>query len=282
MREKKYRACLAPFEKFWSAGPYLSKQDNRLKITLLGGDLEKSSTTMTYARYLFAASRGKDTDPGCEIDHKDGNKFNDTISNLEALTPEEHHLKTKTDPTRLAMKKTVTLLCPHCKTEFTISYSKSFLARGGHATYCSPECSRYSKKYLKDTPVIIKKERIQDKLPRVFEPWEAWSLEITEEVKKRLPIKKGSALNSLSRVRRECLTCLKPFSPSYPEQKYCCPACSNRRRNKVSKVDETAAAGILKRVHSKELSYAAAGRLLGVSDNAVRKRYFKAYPSKKQ
>lgn len=274
---KEYRACLAPYSNFWSSGPYLSKQDDRLKISLLGGGLDKTSTTMTYARYLYAVSSGKPIPPGVEVDHSDGNKYNDTVSNLVALTTEEHRKKTKYDPTRIAMRKTLTLICPHCKKEFTISYSKSYIARGNHASYCSPNCARYSKRYLDKDPIIIKKERVKDILPRLYESWEMWSLEITEAVKDTLPVKKGSALNSLSRKIIECPTCMKGFTPQYSTQKYCSSACSNKRRGRKSKIDETALEGVLKRVHRKELSYSAAGRLLGVSDNAIRKRYLRVY-----
>lgn len=280
MAHKEYRACLQPYEQYWSSGPYLSKQDNRLKISLLGGGLDKTSTTMTYARYLYAVHTRKDIPPDVEIDHEDGNKLNDSVGNLVALTKAEHHEKTLNDPTRLSMKKTVTLVCPNCGITFSLEYSKSFLARGGHASYCSKECSRFSKRHMNKPQVIVRKERVQDTLPRIFEPWEIWSREITEEVKSTLPIKRGSVLNSLSRSKRKCPTCLEFFQPSCTEQKFCGTVCSNRRRDRKAKVDPTALDGVLRRVHRKELSYAAAGRILGVSDNAIRKRYLKAYPNR--
>jgi len=282
MANKEYRACLPPYEQFWSSGPYLSKQDNRLKISLLGGGLEKTSTTMTYARYLMSVRSKQLVPADAEVDHVDGNKLNDTVANLVVLTKEEHKEKTLNDPTRLAMKKTVTLICPHCKNEFTIEYSKSFLARGGHASYCCRDCSRFSKKYLGVSQVIVKKERVQDTLPRLFEPWEIWSREITEEVRASLPIKRGSVLNSLARSRRKCPTCLEFFTPAHSGQKFCDTLCSNRRKDKNTKVDAVAVEGVLRRVHKGELSYAAAGRLLGVSDNAIRKRYLKANPPEKK
>lgn len=273
MAKKTYRACLRPFVGQWSSGPFVSKQDDRLKITLHGG--ESGKVTMSYARYLYAASTGESIPPGYEIDHVDGNKKNDSISNLVALTKEEHRVKTLNDPTRLAMKKTLTTVCIHCEEVFTIPFNRSFIARGNHASYCSRECSKHAKKYLGISPEIIKRERVKDVLPRVFEPWEAWSKEITEEVKESLDIKKGSILNSLTLVRKVCVHCAQEYTPTHKEQKYCSPACSNRRDGRRTKVDENALEGVLKRVHKKELSYAAAGRMLGVSDNAVRKRYKK-------
>lgn len=71
------------------------------------------------------------------VHHVDGNGKNNRIDNLLVMTQPEHASMHRKDHGR----KFVQLKCPECSTIFTRPHSKTHLAKGGSATFCSRKCS---------------------------------------------------------------------------------------------------------------------------------------------
>lgn len=69
----------------------------------------------SYARYIYCVHLGYELSKEFEIDHKDNDKTNDEISNLQALTKEEHKLKSISEGIK---KRVCQLKCPVCAIEF--------------------------------------------------------------------------------------------------------------------------------------------------------------------
>ena len=70
------------------------------------------------------------------IHHKDGNKHNNNISNLEVMTREAHTVLHHTTGT-----KTMLLRCPTCGKVFTKEKRMTHLQKGGQSTFCSRDCA---------------------------------------------------------------------------------------------------------------------------------------------
>lgn len=71
------------------------------------------------------------------VHHKNGNKKDNDISNLELLTNEEHSKLHG----NLHGRKYVKLKCPFCGKIFDIPKNHSFLQRKTKCTFCSKSCS---------------------------------------------------------------------------------------------------------------------------------------------
>lgn len=71
------------------------------------------------------------------IHHKDGNKHNNDISNLELLTNNKHVSKHVSERLKTFGK----FICPVCGKEFVKEKRKSHLSKNGVATYCSRSCA---------------------------------------------------------------------------------------------------------------------------------------------
>lgn len=76
------------------------------------------------------------------IHHKDGNKHNNSIENLELMNRIEHIKLHNSKRTR----KMVLLKCPICEKEFVKEKRNTHLQKGGTATYCSKKCTYKSNK----------------------------------------------------------------------------------------------------------------------------------------
>lgn len=104
-----------PFKSLWNYG-YLrqSKKDNRRRVDLFNSGLDR--TTISYAKYLICIHRGELLPEGYEVDHIDKDRCNDSITNLQVLTAEEHKEKTIMENT--TGRTTVELVCPNCGNNF--------------------------------------------------------------------------------------------------------------------------------------------------------------------
>ena len=95
-------------------------------------------TTITYAKFLMSISVGRILQRHEEVDHKDENKLNDVVSNLQILTKNENiekHVKTLTHRRAL-----VELECPCCGKNFVREKRQTHLSKGGKRTFCSKKC----------------------------------------------------------------------------------------------------------------------------------------------
>ena len=71
------------------------------------------------------------------VHHKDGNKHNNSIENLELISRKDHsYMHTKSRG-----KKMLSLKCPVCGKVFAKEKRKTHVENGRGATYCSKRCS---------------------------------------------------------------------------------------------------------------------------------------------
>ena len=115
-----------------------SARDNRTRVTICDEDGNK--TTLFYYTYLIEIHLGRKLETNEIVHHKDGNCWNNEISNLEVMTQSEH------------MKihrpcKSQTFICPICNNQFTL-VGKKLSERLWHKRknnspwiYCSRSCS---------------------------------------------------------------------------------------------------------------------------------------------
>lgn len=91
------------------------KKEGRYKINIIRPD--KTRTTMLYSRYIMSIHLKRFLDVKKEhVDHIDGNKLNDDITNLQILTPKENNIKAVKE-LGLTSKK-IKLKCPVCEVIF--------------------------------------------------------------------------------------------------------------------------------------------------------------------
>lgn len=92
-------------------GPYLHKTSKRKIVTVYY--LDGSHGTINYARYKFEQSIGRKLLPHEHVDHKDDNKQNDKIANLQILSKQRNSAKQYEDnPDRRT--KYELYECPNC------------------------------------------------------------------------------------------------------------------------------------------------------------------------
>src|ERR1700678_4235054 len=103
-----FYSLLATAEKVY--GPYLSPIGRKIVIII---DDEGNRKTVSYPKYLMEQHLGVELDPDLHtIDHRDGNKSNDDLSNLQILPRSEHSAK---DTRRVKLEK---FICGECGKEF--------------------------------------------------------------------------------------------------------------------------------------------------------------------
>lgn len=194
------RHCLAPFTEYTSSGPYKDKLDGRQRIHL--NKSGKPALTMLYARYLYSVSIGSMLPDDLSVDHIDGNKFNDTVENLQSMPIGDNIRK-------------------HIKNN-----------RGQKAESLLP-CK---------------------------EIWENWSgAECVKKIK-------------IIEIRKNCKECERSFHSREKDQVFCSKSCRAVNQNKTAtKVNHDRLKETLDKVTSRKISWLEAGRILGVSDNSVRK-----------
>lgn len=98
--------------------------------------------TILYAKYLVSLKEGRILTAEEQVDHIDGDKENDDISNLEIVTEEENRKRYNSKLT----KACVTLTCPYCGQQFTRERRQTHLVKGGTRTFCSRSCVAKSQK----------------------------------------------------------------------------------------------------------------------------------------
>lgn len=114
------------------------KKENRRYANLVSiKDGKKDRKTISYARYLMSVKEKRILNPEEHVDHKDNNKLNDNINNLQILTLKENNIKESIRRGR----KMVLLKCPSCGKEFIKRRNQTHLCKGGKYTGCSRKCS---------------------------------------------------------------------------------------------------------------------------------------------
>lgn len=124
-----------PFFGYTLYGPVMDRVEGRRKVFLVHGD--GSRTTMTLARYRMCVHLGRKLEQSEEVDHKDEDRLNDDLSNLQILTRVQNLRKSAAHKGRMM----VTLKCPSCQKIFERGRSQTHLAKKGVFTACSRKCS---------------------------------------------------------------------------------------------------------------------------------------------
>lgn len=128
----------APFIKNFK-GAYLNVNSENRRTVMLVPKMGRK-TSMSYARYLMCCHLNRILTKEEQVDHKDEDKTNDDIDNLQILTISQNNKKTILMNGRSA--KTITLTCPQCYNVFTRSarHLKPKL-NAGKQPCCSKECA---------------------------------------------------------------------------------------------------------------------------------------------
>ncbi len=103
----------SPFKEKWKFGYLRKSKDGRKRVDLFNSNTDR--TTISYARYKVSVKRGVILSSRYEVDHKNGDKTDDSSRNLQVLSRKKHLEKTlKERPKR----KISILICPICHKEF--------------------------------------------------------------------------------------------------------------------------------------------------------------------
>ena len=85
-----------PYSTKYKSAYLVVNKDNRRTVILYNSHSDRSSTQ--YARYLMAVKLGRFLEEHDHIDHKDDDKTNDHIDNLQILTLAQNNIKTHKKP----------------------------------------------------------------------------------------------------------------------------------------------------------------------------------------
>lgn len=97
-----------PYSTIYSCG-YIVESQGRRTVILYNSHKNRSSVSL--ARYKMAVLLKRFLKDDEQVDHIDGNKYNDRINNLQILSPIENLRKSQAT-------KRIPLICPICKKEF--------------------------------------------------------------------------------------------------------------------------------------------------------------------
>lgn len=137
-----------PFNQVWKTGYLQNHPSGRRYVCLVNTSTDR--TIISYARYLMSVKLGDFIPEGYEVDHKDDDRTNDDINNLQVVTEEYNRLKEQYRYTMFEQEH-YGFICAYCETPFILTerelkmrlkQSKSGLA------FCSHSCS------LKAFPVV--------------------------------------------------------------------------------------------------------------------------------
>lgn len=111
------------------------------------GELKRK--TISYARYLMSVKEKRVLDKNEHVDHKDNDKTNDDIDNLQIMTLAANNVK----EARRHGRKYVKLKCPNCGCIFERRKGNTYLQKSGAKyTACSRFCSVSFAHKLQQTP----------------------------------------------------------------------------------------------------------------------------------
>lgn len=118
-----------PFKSKWRRAYLRTSSDSRRRVDLINS--KEDRTTISYARYLVCVHLGYELSKDFEVDHIDNDKTNDSLSNLQALTIEDHRKKTSEE---CSPRGVSTLVCPNCGVLFARFTNQVAVSQ--------PKCSR--------------------------------------------------------------------------------------------------------------------------------------------
>lgn len=119
-----------PYNTKWKKGYLNVNSEGRKTLTLYNSPKDRSSTQ--YARYLLAIKLKRFLTSKEQADHKDEDKTNDSITNLQILSKLENIRKQKAKPK-------IQCICPICKTTF-LSTKQRLHKKTTITKCCSRKC----------------------------------------------------------------------------------------------------------------------------------------------
>lgn len=105
----------------------ITNSENRKMVCLVGENEERK--TISYAKYLYTSHYNVEVDEGIHIDHINGDKTDDRIENLQAISGTYNRKKDH------VVKSMLIRTCPVCGTEFLFEERNL-------STHPNPCCSR--------------------------------------------------------------------------------------------------------------------------------------------
>jgi hypothetical protein len=136
-----------PYSSKWKRGYLNTNTEGRKTLSLYNSHKDRTSTQ--YARYLMSIKLGRFLDKEEHIDHKDNNKKNDDINNLQILSLKENNRKA-------SYKPPIICICPICGIQFE-STKKKIGTKTSSTKCCSVECG------YKQMSITQKKNRASKK-----------------------------------------------------------------------------------------------------------------------
>jgi len=137
-----------PFSDFWLYKVW-HKNEGRWQANLISVIDPDTRTTVSYARYTMSVHLGRLLTKQEHVDHKNEDKSNDSIENLQILTPAENKEKSEAYR-RILSPKYTELTCAFCGSIFDYpSNNFRFRSKQGRVDfYCSKSCAM-SKRFSK-------------------------------------------------------------------------------------------------------------------------------------
>lgn len=105
-----------PFCQDYKSGYLNINKEPRRIISLVNKN--GTRTSISYARYLMSCFLKKYLNKDEHVDHKDDEKMNDVISNLQILSPKQNNIK-KNIRNDIKLAEDVLLVCPICSIKFS-------------------------------------------------------------------------------------------------------------------------------------------------------------------
>lgn len=129
-----------PFKDRWKKGYLQIHRNGRKNVYLYNSDQDR--TTISYARYLMSVHIGMEIPSEYEVDHKDDDKTNDVIENLQILTKEQNRLKQEYKYIFFEQAH-YHVQCAYCGFQYLISERdlKMKLAKNLTYIFCSRRCA---------------------------------------------------------------------------------------------------------------------------------------------
>lgn len=133
---------LPPYRGLWRKATLRMCEDGRRRVTLWNGSVRMGTT---YARYLMSVKLGRFLTEEEHVDHKDEDKSNDDIDNLQILTPLQNLQKNNEFKARqrkaAGIDVLVTVDCEGCGKPFEKSLRNVRYAKSkGWTQTCSRKC----------------------------------------------------------------------------------------------------------------------------------------------
>ena len=136
MRKQKGRPGEYPFTGWTVYGPRFHEIENRNYVVLYNKD-SKQRKCISYARYLMSIKLQRFLLKSEEVDHKDNNKSNDDIENLQILTSLENAKKAA----NVKGVRFGKFLCPQCSVVFERRIGLSHIQQKTKlADFCTRSC----------------------------------------------------------------------------------------------------------------------------------------------